>query len=222
MSPLRVLVADDAALVRAGLKDLLAIETGIEIVGYCGSYDELLASVTRGGVDVVVTDIRMPPTCSNEGIRAATELRRSHPEVAVVVLSQFRQPDYLVKFFAGGMDRRAYLLKDRVSSADLAIVIRTVAGGGSFIDPSMVEALVVAPSRNTTAGLQTLTNREREALAWVAVGKSNAAIALSMGVTERAVEKHIHSIFMKLDLLDDPDINRRVKSVLMFLHPPAD
>jgi DNA-binding NarL/FixJ family response regulator len=223
MSPLRVVVAEDVLVVRAGIEALLATETGIEIVGSCCTYDELMTFVTRGGVDVVVTDIRMPPTGTDEGIRAAVELRRSHPEVAVVVLSQFLDPTYLVALIVGGTNRRGYLLKERVATAgELASAIRTVAEGGSFIDPAMVESLVAAPARNATARLRTLTNRERETLAGVAEGKSNAAIAVSMCVSERAVEKNISSIFTKLDLSEDPDTNRRVKSVLMFLYPPAD
>ncbi|HZM76933.1 MAG TPA: response regulator transcription factor [Candidatus Limnocylindrales bacterium] len=222
MSPLRVVVAEDLLVVRAGIEALLATETGVEVVGSCSTYGDLMEAVARGGVDVVVTDIRMPPTGTDEGIRAATELRRTHPGVAVVVLSQFLDPTYLVALIAAGSSRRGYLLKERVATAgELISAIRTVAAGGSFIDPTMVESLVAARGRDSTARLKELTPREHETLAEVAAGKSNAAIAVSLGVTERAIEKYINSIFLKLDLPDNRDTNRRVKAVLTFLYPPS-
>jgi DNA-binding NarL/FixJ family response regulator len=164
----------------------------------------------------------MPPTSTDEGIRAAAELRRAQPEVAVVVLSQYLDPSYLLALIAEGSNRRGYLLKERVASVgELASAVRTVAAGGSFIDPAVVDALVAAKVRHDRTPLKRLTRRELETLGEVAAGKSNRAIAASLGVSDRAVEKHINSIFLKLDLLDDQDTNRRVKAVLMFLHPTA-
>jgi DNA-binding NarL/FixJ family response regulator len=214
----RVVIAEDNLLVRAGVEALLGIEDDIQVVGVYSSYETLMSHVDRDAPDVIVTDIRMPPTSTDEGIRAATELRRSHPELGVVVLSQFRDPTYLLRLVAEGSGRRGYLLKERVSApGQLASAVKTVAAGGSFIDPVVVESLVSAQVRSAGTPLQRLTQRERETLAEVASGKSNLAIATTFSVSERAVEKHINAIFGKLDLLDDRDSNRRVKAVLMFL-----
>jgi DNA-binding NarL/FixJ family response regulator len=222
MASLRVVIAEDFLVVRAGIEALLATESGIDVVGTCATYDDLMASVVRERPDVVVTDIRMPPTKTDEGIRAATELRRTHPEVAVVVLSHFRDPTYLLALIVDGSSRRGYLLKERVATpGELTSAVRTVAAGGSFIDPVLVDSLVAAETRDERTPLNRLTRRERETLAEVAAGKSNAAIASSLGVSERAVEKNINSIFLKLDLPGDRDTNRRVKAVLMFLYPPS-
>jgi DNA-binding NarL/FixJ family response regulator len=168
--------------------------------------------------DVVVTDIRMPPTFTDEGIRAATRLRRTHPRIGVVVLSQFVDPTYLSALVADGSNGRGYLLKERISTpGELSGAIREVAAGGSFIDPLVVAALVKAGMRGDRSPMRRLTTRELETLTEMASGKSNGAIAAGFVVTERAVEKHINSIFTKLNLMNDSDSNRRVKAVLMFL-----
>jgi DNA-binding NarL/FixJ family response regulator len=168
--------------------------------------------------DVVVTDIRMPPTGSDEGIRAANQLRIERPKVGVVVLSQYSEPSYALALLANGSDGRAYLLKERVSDIeDLLSAIRTVAEGGSVIDPRVVEQLVSATARNAPSDLDRLTAREREILSEMAQGKNNAAIAATLVLSERAVEKHSNSIFSKLGLSEERDVNRRVKAVLLWL-----
>ncbi|MFI7128156.1 response regulator [Nonomuraea sp. NPDC050153] len=218
MTQLRIVIAEDSLLVRAGIQALVATEPGVEVAAVCSGYDALMAGVEREKPDVVVTDIRMPPTLTDEGIRAATALRRTHPEVAVLVLSQFLDPGYLLALIEGGSSRRGYLLKERVAApGELISAVRTVASGGSFIDPVVVDSLVSAKVRNEGDALRRLTPRERETLAEVAAGRSNLAIAAGFGVSERAVEKYINSIFMKLGLHGDRDTNRRVKAVLMFL-----
>jgi DNA-binding NarL/FixJ family response regulator len=167
---------------------------------------------------VVVTDVRMPPTFTDEGIRMAVELRASHPDVGVVVLSQYAEPAYARSLLEGGSARRGYLLKERVSQPDqLAEAIRTVARGGSVIDATVVDLLVSASSRGPASPLASLTARELEVLDEVAQGKSNAAVAASLFLTERAVEKHINALFAKLGLAATPDVNRRVTAVLMHL-----
>jgi DNA-binding NarL/FixJ family response regulator len=218
VSPVRVVVAEDNLLVRAGVEALLSTEDGVVVTGVVSRYEELLAQVHRDEPDVVVTDIRMPPTSSDEGIRAAAALRRSHPDVGVVVLSQFLDPAYLLRLIEEGSSRRGYLLKERLASTgQLSSAIRTVAEGGSFIDPVVVDSLVSAKASGPGTTLDRLTPREMQTLAEVAAGRSNSAIAAAFGVTERAIEKHINSIFYKLGLLDDRDSNRRVRAVLMFL-----
>jgi len=167
---------------------------------------------------VVVTDIRMPPSGTDEGIQAAAWIREHHPAVGVVVLSQFTAPAYAVALLEHGSAGRAYLLKERVGGADeLARAIRAVAQGGSVIDPLVVDELVRVRGRERQSGLSSLTPRESEILAEMAQGKSNSAIAATLFVTERAVEKHTNSIFMKLGLSEEKDVNRRVKAVLVFL-----
>jgi DNA-binding NarL/FixJ family response regulator len=215
---IRVVVAEDNYLLREGMTRLLGASGEIEVVDSCGTLDELLSAVETTLPDVVVTDIRMPPTGTDEGIRAATELRATHPEIGVVVLSQYATPSYALSLFDGGSDRRAYLLKDRVSELDeLVAAIRVVAGGGSVVDPKVVEELVSARSSRASSPLQHLTAREREVLAGLATGRSNSAIAASLFLSERAVEKHSNSIFAKLGLNEEPDVNRRVKAVLVHL-----
>ncbi len=218
VSPVRVVIAEDNLLVRAGVEALLATENDMVVTGVVSRYEDLLAQVGSDEPDVVVTDIRMPPTSTDEGIRAAATLRRSHPDVGVVVLSQFLDPGYLLTLIEEGSSRRGYLLKERLASTgQLTSAIRTVAEGGSFIDPVVVDSLVTAKAHGRGTPLDRLTPRETETLAEVAAGRSNSAIAAGFGVTERAVEKHINSIFAKLDLLADPHSNRRVCAVLMFL-----
>jgi DNA-binding NarL/FixJ family response regulator len=215
---IRVLVAEDNYLVREGVTRLLATEPDVEVVGACEDLDGLLAAVAADPPDVVLTDIRMPPTGTDEGVRAANELRSSHPEVGVVVLSQYVEPGYALALLEDGSERRAYLLKERVSDVDqLLHAIREVAAGGSVIDPKVVEALVAARSRRRDSPIEHLTPREREVLAEMAQGRNNAAVAGALGLSERAVEKHINSVFAKLALSEEPDAHRRVKAVLVYL-----
>jgi DNA-binding NarL/FixJ family response regulator len=218
MVPIRVVIAEDHLLVRAGVQALLSLEADLEITGVCSSHPELMMCVEECAPDVVITDIRMPPSMSDEGVRAAGELRRSHPDVGVVVLSQFLDPTYLRALIAGGSRSRGYLLKERIAAQDqLVHAVRTVAAGGSFIDALVVESLVTSEARNSRSPVRRLTVREQEVLAEVARGKSNAAIAAGFRVSERAVEKHVNAIFAKLDLPNDRSVNRRVKAVLLLL-----
>ena len=215
---IRVVLAEDNYLVREGVGTLIAGEPDLELVASCADYDSLMASVGAETPDVVVTDIRMPPTGTDEGIRAAAVIRDEHPQMGVVVLSQYSEPAYAVSFLDGGSKGRAYLLKERVSDIDqLAGAIREVAGGGSVIDPAVVDALVAARSKAADSPLHRLTPRETEILGEMAQGKNNAAVAASLVLSERAVEKHINSIFSKLALSEEPDVHRRVKAVLLFL-----
>ena len=214
----RVLLAEDHYLVREGLVRLLENEDGIEVVGTCGDFDALMAAVVEDPPDVVLTDIRMPPTGTDEGVRAANELRRTAPGIGVVVLSQYVEPAYALALLEEGSDGRAYLLKERVSDVDqLRDAINEVARGGSVIDPKVVEALVEARSRAKESPLRFLTPREQEVLAEMARGRNNAGIGEALGLSERAVEKHINSIFAKLALSEEPDSHRRVKAVLLYL-----
>jgi DNA-binding NarL/FixJ family response regulator len=214
----RVVLAEDNYLVREGVRTLVETESDLEVVGVCEDYDTLLAAVEDQHPDVVVTDIRMPPTGTDEGIRAAEVLRERHPDIGVVVLSQYSEPAYALAFLDGGSKGRAYLLKERVSDiGQLAAAIREVAGGGSVIDPEVVDALVAARAKPADSPLHRLTAREGEILSEMAQGKNNAAVAASLVLSERAVEKHINSIFSKLALSQEPDVHRRVKAVLLFL-----
>jgi DNA-binding NarL/FixJ family response regulator len=216
--PIRVVLADDNLLLRQGVRSLLEIESGIEVVDAVGDLDALLAAAAERQPDVVVTDIRMPPTGTDEGVRAASVLRERQPEVGVVVLSQYDEPEYALALLGGGSERRAYLLKERVSDSEQLVgAIRAVASGGSYIDPKVVEALIGARARAATSPLAELTARELEVLEHMAQGKNNAAIADALVLTPRAVEKHINSIFSKLPLAESPDADRRVKAVLLFL-----
>jgi DNA-binding NarL/FixJ family response regulator len=220
--PVRLILAEDNLLVREGLQQLLAGVDDLEVVGSCGDLDGLLEAIEDRSPDVVVTDIRMPPTRTDEGIQVAERLRTSNPGVGVVVLSQYAEPAYALKLLDAGSDGRAYLLKDRVHDrGQLSTAIKTVASGGSVIDPKVVEVLVAARSRANGSPLRELTDREREVLAEIAEGKSNAAIAESLVLTKRAVEKHINSIFMKLRLAGADDVSKRVKATLMFLSDRA-
>jgi DNA-binding NarL/FixJ family response regulator len=219
--PLRVAIADDSLIIREGIQQMLHDEPGLEAVAACADYDSLIASVESVAPDVVLTDIRMPPTSSDEGIRIADALRGSHPEIGVVVLSQFADPIYALALFESGSDRRAYLLKERLHDRlQLRSAIEAVAEGGSVIDPKIVEGLVRARARAERSPLSELTPRELEVLAEMAQGKSNIAIAESLVLTKRAVEKHINSVFMKLNLSAAEDVSKRVKATLMFLAEP--
>lgn len=215
---IRVILAEDNYLVREGVKSLLESEPDLEVAAVCEDFDSLLSAVATHNPDVVLTDIRMPPTHSNEGIRAAEQLRSTNPQVGVIVLSQYSEPSYALALLEKGSEGRGYLLKERVSDVrQLLGAIREVARGGSVIDPKVVEALVAARSRRAKSPLEALTPREREVLSEMAQGKNNAGIAESLVLTERAVEKHINSIFSKLELTEEKEIHRRVKAVLLFL-----
>jgi DNA-binding NarL/FixJ family response regulator len=216
--PLRVLIAEDNVLMRAGIEALLGDEPDIDVVGTCTRYDELVRAALQLRPDVVVTDIRMPPGFSDEGVRAAAQLREQAPAIGVVLLSQFLDPAYLLALIEPSSERRGYLLKDRVATpGQLATAVRTVATGGSYIDPLAVNTLVGAGRRRSASPLADLTVRELETLAEVAEGRSNAAIAARFRISERAVEKHIGSVFTKLGILEDGAHNRRVKAVLVYL-----
>jgi DNA-binding NarL/FixJ family response regulator len=216
--PLRLVIADDHLLVREGLQRLLETDPDIEVAAVCGDLDSLLAAVETAHPDVVLTDIRMPPDNTDEGIRAAERLRTTDPDVGVVVLSQYATPSYALALLEGGSAGRAYLLKERVQEPDqLVAAIRAVATGGSVIDPQVVEALVAVDARGEQSPIRGLTERERDVLREMAAGKSNAAIGESLFLAERSVEKVIHSIFMKLGLTWEPSVNKRVKAVILFL-----
>jgi DNA-binding NarL/FixJ family response regulator len=214
---LRVVIAEDVLIVREGVLRMLGFQDDIEVVAAVDDLPQLLAAVEEHTPDVVLTDIRMPPTGTDEGIQAALTLRDSHPELGVVVLSQHIDAGWALELFARGSERRAYLLKERVSEpGQLVAAIRDVAGGGSVVDPKVVEALLAVRTRQRSA-LDQLTPREHEVLAEIAQGKSNAAVAKSLFLSTRAVEKHINSLFSKLGLTEEADVHRRVKAVLLYL-----
>jgi DNA-binding NarL/FixJ family response regulator len=218
VAQIRVVLAEDNALLREGVSRLVESADDLELVGVASDLPELLAIADEVVPDVVVTDIRMPPTGTDEGLRAAAWLREHHPKVGVVVLSQFTSPTYALALLEEGSSGRAYLLKERVAGADeLAQAIRVVAGGGSVIDPVVVDELVRARANKKSSDLSWLTPRESEILGEMAQGKSNLAIADTLGVSERAVEKHSNAIFSKLGLSEERDANRRVKAVLVYL-----
>jgi DNA-binding NarL/FixJ family response regulator len=216
--PLSIALADDSLIVREGVAKILAGEPEMHVVASCGDLPSLLAAVEAERPDVVVTDIRMPPTSTDEGIRLATLLRETHPEIGVVVLSNYAEPAYALALLESGSEGRAYLLKERVHDrAQLVAAIQSVAAGGSMLDSKIVEPLVAAKLRIERSPVAELTGREREVLAEIAKGKSNAAIADTLVLTKRAVEKHINSIFLKLNLSDAEDVSKRVKATLLFL-----
>jgi DNA-binding NarL/FixJ family response regulator len=211
-----VVLAEDNLLVREGVRALLDAQVEIRVLATCAALEDLLAAVERHHPDVVVTDIRMPPDQTDEGIRAARKLRRDHPDIGVVVLSQFVEPAYALALLDEGSRGRGYLLKDRLTEPEhLMRAVRTVAAGGSFIDDAVIDALVAA--RRGGSALDRLTPRENEILREVAAGRSNRAIATLLGVSDRAVEKHVSSIFTKLGLPDDDDVHRRVAAALILL-----
>jgi DNA-binding NarL/FixJ family response regulator len=215
--PIRVVLADDSYLIRQAVAGLIADEDDLEGVAVADDFDGLIAAVKEHEPDVVVTDVRMPPTSSDEGIRAAQLIRESNPGIGVVVLSQFVRQEYAAQLFAGGSQGRAYLLKDRVAEAgQLAHAIREVARGGSVIDPLVVDALIQT-SGDEGMPIERLSPREHEVLREMAKGRNNAGIADALTLTERAVAKHINSIFTKLDLREEESAHRRVQAVLMYL-----
>jgi DNA-binding NarL/FixJ family response regulator len=219
---IRVALADDSLLVREGIEHVLAAQSEIEVVASCADLPSLVAAIEHEHPDVVLTDIRMPPSKTDEGIQVAARLRQSHPSTGVIVLSQYAEPAYALALLESGSDRRGYLLKERVHDrTQLLAAVETVARGGSVIDPGIVDVLVAAKSRADESPLAELTPREREVLAGIAQGKSNAAIGESLVLTKRAVEKHINSIFLKLNLSDAADVSKRVTAALLFLADEA-
>jgi len=221
--PLRVVLADDSYLVREAITHVLATEPGFVLVATCDNGEALLAAVDAEQPDVVLTDIRMPPSGDDEGITVANRLRATHPHIGVVVVSQYADPRYGVSLLEGGSDRRAYLLKERLHDrAQLVAALAAVAEGGSVVDPKVVESLISARMRNEESPLSELTDRELEILSEIAQGKSNQAIADRLVLTKRAVEKHINAIFLKLGLPQDDEVSRRVKAALIYLsaQPP--
>jgi DNA-binding NarL/FixJ family response regulator len=215
---IRVVVAEDSLIVREGLVQLLDASPSVDVVAAYGDVDAVLAAVERDRPDVVLTDIRMPPSDTDEGIRLAEQLREQRPGTGVVVLSQYAEPPYVLALLERGSDRRGYLLKERIHDrGQLVSAIDAVAQGGSVIDPKIVEVLVAGKARAARSPLAELTPRERDVLAEMAAGKSNKAIAESLVLTKRAVEKHVNSIFMKLGLAESEDVSKRVKATLMFL-----
>jgi DNA-binding NarL/FixJ family response regulator len=216
--PIRVVLAEDHYLVREGLRGLLDSQVGLEVVAVGEDLDSLLAAVDAESPDVVVTDIRMPPGDSDEGIRAAARIRGTHPSIGVVVLSQYAAPGYVLALLEGGSEGRAYLLKERVKDLDqLVAAIEAVAEGGSVMDPKVVDALVAENARSESSPLNDLTPRERDVLREMAEGRNNAAIAEALFLTERSVEKVIHSIFLKLGLTWETAVHKRVKAVILYL-----
>ncbi len=216
--PVAVALADDSLIVREGVAQMLAAHAQVRVVASCGDLPSLLAAVESERPDVVVTDIRMPPTGTDEGIRLAALLRNDHPNIGVVVLSNYAEPAYALALLESGSEGRAYLLKERVHDrAQLVAAIESVAAGGSMLDSKIVEPLVAAKLRAERSPLAALTGREHEVLAEIAKGKSNAAIADTLVLTKRAVEKHINSIFLKLNLSYAEDVSKRVKATLLFL-----
>ena len=212
------MLADDHYLVREGVARLIETQPDLELVASCDDYDSAAAAVAEYKPDVVITDIRMPPTGTDEGVRLAEHIRTSYPGTGVVVLSQYAEPTYALSLLEKGSEGRAYLLKERVSDLDeLVLAIRAVADGGSVIDPKVVEALVSSRRADKASPLAALTPRELEVLEQMASGRNNAAIAKVLVLSERAVEKHINSIFSKLGLSEETAIHRRVKAVLLFL-----
>ena len=215
---IRLVLAEDHLLVREGVRRLLELQSDLEVEAVCDDLDSLLAAVKAERPDVVITDIRMPPGNTDEGIQAAERLRITDPDVGVVVLSQYANPSYALALLENGSAGRAYLLKERVQDVEqLVSAIRAVAEGGSVIDPMVVEALVAENARGEESRLSQLTPRERDVLREMAQGKSNGAIGESLFLAERSVEKVIHSIFLKLGLTWEGSVHRRVKAVILYL-----
>jgi len=216
--PVRLIVAEDSYVIREFLTATLSRASAVELVAVCTNGKELQQAIDTWEPDVVLTDIRMPPSGAEEGVRIATRLRDTHPKVGVVVLSQYAEPAYAISLLEQGTGGRAYLLKERIRDKDeLIAAIQAVASGRSVIDPIIVDVLIQARSKAATSKLSELTPRERELLAEIAAGKSNGAIAESLVLTKRAVEKHVNSIFSKLNLPETQDVSRRVKATLIFL-----
>ena len=213
---IRLVLAEDNLLAREGLRGILATAENITVVAVCTDFPELLAAVEEHLPDVVLTDIRMPPTLTDEGVRLAAQLRRTHPTIGVVVLSQYDDPEFALALLEDGSQGRAYLLKERMSEPlQLLAAVSTVASGGSVVDAKVVDTLVRA--RSSRSPLASLTPRERDVLAQMATGKDNSAIAAALFLTVRAVEKNINGIFCKLGLTEEREVHKRVKAVLVYL-----
>lgn len=224
---MRIVFAEDNYLVREGTKALLKTVDGLELVASVETAEQLLDAVAEHSPDVVLTDIRMPPTGTDEGIRAAKRIRAEHPAIGVVVLSQFVEETYAYDLLKDGAEKLGYILKERIADLDeLVRALRAVNEGGSFLDPRVVEALIARKSLPADSPLADLTGRERDVLSAMATGKNNAAIAADLFLSERAIEKHINSLFTKLGLSNEPKVHRRVMAVLAFLReegvPPPD
>jgi DNA-binding NarL/FixJ family response regulator len=216
--PLRVVFAEDNYLVREGTAALLGTVDDVEVVAAVADRDGLLRAVEEQEPDAVLTDIRMPPTHTTEGIEAARSIRAEHPGTGVVVLSQYAEEDYAYELLRDGAEGLGYLLKERVADVEEVVrALREVARGGSILDPKVVEGLVARRERLAHSPLTNLTDREREVLQLMAEGRNNAGIASTLVLTERAIEKHINSLFHKLGLSETPDVHRRVMAVLTFL-----
>lgn len=213
----RIVLAEDSFITREGVKAVLDF-AGMDLVGVAENYDQLMAEVAEQLPDVVLTDIRMPPTQTDEGIRAALKIRAEYPRIGVVVLSQYVESEYAMSLFDNGADGLAYLLKERIGDAgQLEEAVARVMAGSSMLDPRVVDALVQGRNQLDHSGLGRLTPREHEVLTEIAGGKSNAAVASALILSQRAVEKHINSIFSKLDLFPEAESNRRVQAVLTYL-----
>jgi DNA-binding NarL/FixJ family response regulator len=220
--PLRVAIADDSYLLREAIGQILEQEPGVEVVAVCSDGDELLAAVEIHHPAVVIVDIRMPPSGDDEGITIANRLRETHPDIGVVVLSQFADPRYGLALLEHGSDGRAYLLKERLRDREhLMTAVEAVADSGSVVDAKVVESLIAARVQSGRSPLADLTQREREILSHIAQGQSNQAIANALFLTKRAVEKHINTIFMKLGLTNAEEVSHRVKAALIYLAEQA-
>ena len=210
---MRVILADDAAVIRQGLARLL-VDAGVEVTAQVGDAEALRWAVARDHPDVAVVDIRMPPTFTDEGLRAAQRIREGHAGVAVLVLSQHVDVAYAMRLLSEGAERMGYLLKDRIVDIDALVhALRRLAAGGTVVDPGLVESLV-----GTSAPLADLTAREREVLALLAEGRTDRGIGEQLFLSPKTVESHVRTIFRKLDLPASPAENRRVHAVLRYLH----
>ena len=219
---IRVILGEDSYLASEGIAHVLERADDIDLVATHVDLETLADAIAEENPDVVLTDIRMPPDNSDEGIRLANALRESHPQIGVVVLSQHAEPAYATALFEGGSEGRAYLLKERVKSAEeLARTLREVAEGRSVIDPAVVETLLSSRQRQAGSQLNALTPRELEILSLIAEGRSNRSIAETLVLTKRAVERHINGIFAKLDLGNPEDVSRRVRAALLYLADQA-
>jgi DNA-binding NarL/FixJ family response regulator len=221
--PIRVVIAEDHYLIREGLAGLLGRQPEVVVVAQVRDRAELESAIDRHRPEVVITDVRMPPTGTDEGIQVAAATRRRHPRIGVVVLSQYLEPAYALALFKSGSEGRAYLLKDRLHDGrELMRAVQAVHDGGSVIDSQVIDSMMLLQARKRTSVLDDLTLREREVLGHLAQGMSNGAIAETLVLTKRAVEKHVNAIFSKLGLTDSDSISRRVTAALIVLSEPAD
>ncbi len=220
MPPIRLVVGEDSYLIQAGLRSVFVGRTDVEVTAFASDLDSLRTAIADTSPDVVMTDVRMPPTATDEGIRLAEELRESHPNVGVVVLSQYEDPEYAIRLLARGSSRRGYLLKERIGQPEqLFHAIHEVAAGRSVVDSAIVDDVLRERQRREDSSMSSLTPREVDVLAEVAKGKSNAAIGETLRLSKRAVEKHINAIFFKLGMPpDDHDVSRRVAATLLYLN----